>query len=122
LRRQLVRTVERVLRAPGDAVDVECVAYADAFARAFEQAPADIVIIDDEKVGRDGGALVRTIRGMPGGENAEALLLSRQWVRDSKQLSELRARELPKPISAQALASVLTKLGAELAQRAWSAR
>jgi serine/threonine-protein kinase len=117
LRRQLVRTIERALCAPGDAVEVECVALADALLEAFASSPADIVIVDDEKVGRDGTALLRAMRSMPGGADAEALLLSRQWVRDAKQLTELRARELPKPISTQALASVLARLGALLAER-----
>lgn len=117
VRLQLVASVERVLRATGDRAVIECFASPLPFVAAFERAPADIVILDDATCFDDAPSILRHVRRLPGGDRSEALLVSRCGVLDSDELSTLRARELPKPLSGQALAGVLQRACASLVER-----
>ena len=65
----------------------------------------------------DAPSILRHVRKLAGGERAEALLLGRCGVFDSDLLSSLAARELPKPLNAQALVGALQRACASLVER-----
>jgi eukaryotic-like serine/threonine-protein kinase len=119
LRRQVVRIVDRIFRRPGDAVEIEHVTSVAALGAACRHASPHIVLVDEDSTA---GATAGLLRGIAEAVSAlssapDVLLLRRSfdtapWTLDGKPV-----REVPKPVNAQVLASVLNKMAMRMAER-----
>jgi DNA-binding response OmpR family regulator len=116
-RRTIVRLVDSALTSPGDASEIECVANAAEFTGALTREPAQLVIIDEESASSAAESAIRALRAAPRGDEAEVLVLNRDWSLDASRLTALRATELPKPINPQVVRSVLARMAAHIAER-----
>lgn len=118
LRRQLVRVADRTLRAAGDGVEIEHVLSAAELGVACSREPPGIVIIDEESIASSASllrGLVEAAVTLPG--PPRVLVLRRTLDDAPSPVVGLPVRELPKPLNAQVLASVLSKMAAALAAR-----
>ncbi|MBX3187363.1 MAG: serine/threonine protein kinase [Labilithrix sp.] len=115
-RRAIARVVERTLRAAGDGVEIESVESGAELLASFARDPADVAIIDDDSVPASRVDLIEPLRRASGGSRAELLLLVEEES-CARDLEELRARQLPKPLNMNALAIVIGTIGRLTAQR-----
>jgi eukaryotic-like serine/threonine-protein kinase len=117
-RPQVERTIERALNGPGDYAEIQCVeSRADLFAALMCEVPS-IIVLDDESISVPSEKLVESLRESGGsGGQTEIVVLAEASAGGSKRLVELGARELPKPLNMNALASVIGKIGVLIAQR-----
>jgi eukaryotic-like serine/threonine-protein kinase len=116
MRPQIEKNIERALSGPGDFVQIQCVeSRSDLFA-ALSSEHANIVVVDDESISVTSDKLVESLRETAGGQDLEILVLAEASADASKRLHELAARELPKPLNMNALASVLGRIGVLIAQ------
>jgi serine/threonine-protein kinase len=118
LRRQLVRIADRTLRQAGDAVEIEHAASAaELGAACLRDAPA-IVILDEDSLPSTPGLLrgvveaAAALAGPP-----EILVLRRSFDDGECSLEGLPVRELAKPLNAQVLASVLSRMAGAVTSR-----
>jgi len=112
LRRQVVQIVERVLRGAGDAVAIECASSASEFASVVDGTAPDLVVIDDASAEGAIAALLDMIRT----DVAPEVLVLRESFEHLGR-DGLRVRELPKPLNAQVLASVVSKMAVRIVER-----
>jgi eukaryotic-like serine/threonine-protein kinase len=108
LARQITRAADRSLDVPA----IERFTGVTDLVGAFERAPADIVVLDEEASTSPLTTVVNGIRKLGRGEAAEIIVLSRSWETGPSGLASLRVKELPKPINMQVLGSVLRSAGA----------
>lgn len=124
LRRQIVRLVDRTMRATGDDVEIEHVMSASELGSACVREPPHVVIIDEHTTNGATPALVRAlgerIKVVDGSLDGapEVLVLRTSFDGPKSSPSEpSRVVELPKPLNAQVLASVLSKMTARIVER-----
>lgn len=119
LRRQIVRVVDRTLRATGDDVEIEHVLSAAELGTACMREAPDLVVLDEETTNGATAGLVRALGERVGGDDGapEVLVLRRSFGAPSSNRAVLRAVELPKPLNAHVLASVLSKMAARIVER-----
>jgi len=95
---------------------IECFTAASDLVSAFERAPAQIVILDEDASASPPATVIHALRKLERGARAEVIVLSRSWSGTSPSgLAELGARELPKPISAAVLSAMLRSARARAA-------
>jgi eukaryotic-like serine/threonine-protein kinase len=111
LARRITSVADRALSTPNLGVFTA----ASDLVTAFEQLPADVIVIDDEHSASPTMTVVNAIRKLRGGEAVEMIVLSRNY--GSSALAALGVRELPKPVSMQVLESVLGKVATRIAER-----
>lgn len=108
LARQITRAADKALDIPA----VECFTAASDLVSAFERAPADIIVLDEDASASPLPTVIQALRNLSGGRWAEIVVLSRSWQTGASGLAQQGVRELPKPISMQVLTSVLRSAGA----------
>lgn len=112
IRRHLVSALGRVLRSAGDEMNIDCAGSALEFAQIADGDAPDIVIIDDESADGAISDVLDTIRAdVP----PEVLVLRESFEHLGRD--GLRLRELPKPLNAQVLASVISRMAVAIAER-----
>lgn len=109
LARRITGVADRALAHP----NVSTFTAASDLVDAFERAPADVVIFDDEHSASPSMTIVNAIRKLRGGDIVDIIVLSRAY--GSSALSTLGVRELPKPVSMQVVESVLGKVATRIA-------
>jgi serine/threonine-protein kinase len=114
LRRHVLRIVERTVDAGGDFAAIESVSTTRELASAFEREAAPIVVVDRE-CAPDVRALVTSLRQTA--RCPEVLVLSRKYDFASPCSDDPDVKEIPKPINAQVMASVISKMAARVALR-----
>ena len=113
LRRHVARIIERTVDGAGDFAAIEVVVSERELESAFEREAAPILVVDRE-CADDIGATVAKLRHV--GRAPEVLVLSR---RDHLGLPicDPDVKEIPKPINAQVMASVISKMAARVTLR-----
>jgi serine/threonine-protein kinase len=106
LARQITRAADKVLDVPA----LECFSGAADLVSAFERAPAEIVILDEDSSLSPPATVINALRRLERGRT-EIIVLTRTWSAGPSELAELSARELPKPINVHVLSSVLAAAG-----------
>lgn len=118
LRRQLLRVADRTLRATGDGVEIEHAASAAELGSACGREPPAIVIIDEDSVAPSPAVLrglveaAASLAGPP-----EILVLRSAFAAEPLSPGDRAVRELPKPVNAQVLASVLSRMATAVGSR-----
>jgi hypothetical protein len=113
------------VRAAGDTVEIEHVASAAELGTVCRRECPDIVVIDEDTPEGASGALVRALgKAVSALDGApEVLLLRRDFdAPRSDAPGVVRIVELPKPLNAHVLASVLAKMATRVAERRGAAR
>lgn len=117
LRRQIVRIIDRTLRATGEDVEIEYVLSATELGAACMREPPQIVVIDEDTTNGVTEGLVRALGERVGEVDGapEVLVLRRSLGSPPSEPSSIV--ELAKPLNAQVLASVLSKIAARVVDR-----
>lgn len=114
-RAHVLPVVYRALYDVGRRLDVECFDHAADLLRAFGDAPADIVIVEDDLVAGRADVLVDNLRCAAGGRAAQVLVLGGE--RCSARLEELGACDLPAPLDVDFVGLALSAMGARVVAR-----
>ncbi|MBX3232990.1 MAG: protein kinase [Labilithrix sp.] len=77
---------------------------------AFERAPFDLVVMDDDAAGGVAMELVRLLRAMPDGDAARIAVVTRDMFADRDAWRALGVRRLAKPLNPRALEDTLDEL------------
>ena len=93
---------------------IECVGAAEELLAAFARHPASIVVIDDDRAGGGSIHLASQLRTMPGGGDADVLVLTRDMLADRGTWEAVRARRVAKPFNARVLGSLLDEISRRL--------
>lgn len=105
LRQELVATIGRALHAATATPRIECARTPGEALSAFRRRVAPIVVVDREAAD---DSLIERIRALPGGLDAEVIVLA-DGPRSSRR-PELAVRELPRPVSMHVVGAVVARV------------
>jgi eukaryotic-like serine/threonine-protein kinase len=115
--RSIIRTIDRALSLAGDHPRIHRVETPVDLIQSFARSPADIVVIDDESAGGLSECLIEGLRHAPNGGAEAQIVVLKKYFDQASRAAEFGAREIPKPLNVQVLASIMSQMATLITNR-----